>query len=252
MGYILSSDGFAKFMEMLSGCEGSLDLLEGQIGDALAHVKDELHLGKAAMIMEVHPNAFQLRGRSISHDFYTSEKGYATEAIKESYITGNKGVFNMFFHPEIGYVWNEDEKKAVRTLSNAIYISMRRVRLKELVERAMLTDSMTMVSNAMGMKRFVTQIIEKNNHSAYNCAFMNIKNFRYYNQKVGSTQGDELLKVYATKINDFLLPDENITRMGGDNFIVYVKKERVGAFFERMKKINVQLWVDNHPISLDV
>lgn len=252
MGYILSSDGFAKFMEMLSGCEGSLDLLEGQIGDALAHVKDELHLGKAAMIMEVHPNAFQLRGRSISHDFYTSEKGYATEAIKESYITGNKGVFNMFFHPEIGYVWNEDEKKAVRTLSNAIYISMRRVRLKELVDRAMLTDSMTMVSNAMGMKRFVTQIMEKNNHSAYNCAFMNIKNFRYYNQKVGSTQGDELLKIYATKINDFLLPDENITRMGGDNFIVYVKKERVGAFFERMKKINVQLWVDNHPISLDV
>lgn len=252
MGFMLSSEGFAKFMEMILECEDGLERLEEQIGDALVHVKEELHLGKAAMIMEVHPNVFQPRGRSISHDFFTAEGGYATEAVKESYITGNKGVFNLYFHPEFGYEWNEDEKKAVRTLSNAIYMAMRRARLKELVDRAMMTDSMTLVSNAMGMKKFLGQVVAKNNLAAYNCAFMNIKNFRYYNQKIGSAQGDELLKIYATKINDFLLPDENITRMGGDNFIVFVKKERVGAFFERVKKINIQLWIDNQPVSLDV
>lgn len=252
MSYVLCSDGFSKFMEMISNCEDGLDKLEDLIGEALVHVREELHLGKAAMVMEVRPNMYQPRGRSICHDFFTYEKGYATEELKESYITGNKGVFSMIFHAEFGYEWNEDEKKAVRTVSHAIYAAMRRARLKELVDRAMMTDSMTMVSNTAGMKLFLAQVVAKNNLAAYNCAFMNIKNFRYYNQKVGSSLGDELLRVYASKVSDFLLPDENITRMGGDNFIVFVKKERIGAFFERMKKITIQLWVDNQPMSMEV
>lgn len=252
MSYILCSDGFGKFMELISTCEDGLDKLEDRIGDALVYVQEELHLGKAAMVMEVRPNVYQSRGSSIVHDFFTYERGYEAEELKESYVTDNKSIFNMIFHPEIGYVWNEDEKKAIKVLSHAIYIAMRRARLKELVERAMMTDSMTMVSNTVGMKKFIARVMQNNNLAAYNCAFMNIKNFRYYNQKVGSAQGDELLRVYASKISDFILPDENITRMGGDNFIVFVKKERVGIFFERMKKINIQLWVDNQPMSLDV
>ncbi len=252
MGYILCSDGFVKFMEIVTNCEENLDKLEDRIGEALVYVQEELHLGKAAMVMEVRPNMYQPHGRSICHDFFTYEKGYATEELKIDYETSNKSVFHMIFHAELGYEWSEDEKKVIGTLSNAMYAAMRRARLKELVDRAMMTDSMTMVSNTAGMKRFLAQVVAKNNLAAYNCAFMNIKNFRYYNQKVGSAQGDELLRLYAAKVRDFLLPDENITRMGGDNFIVFVKKERIGAFFERMKKINIQLWIDNQPLSMEV
>ena len=52
----------------------------------------------------------------------------------------------------------------------------------------------------------------KRRNMAYNCAFMNIKNFRYYNKKIGSTKGDDLLKMYAAKVNDFLLPDEVVEK----------------------------------------
>ena len=252
MSHIMCSDGFGKFMEIITNCEVGLERLEDQIGEALLHVQEELHLGKAAMVMEVRPNLYQPHGRSICHDFFTYEKGYATEEFKIDYETSNKGVFHMIFHAEFGYAWNEEEKKAINTLSHAIYAAMRRARLKELVDRAMMTDSMTMVSNTSGMKRFLAQAVVKNNLAAYNCVFMNIKNFRYYNQKVGSAQGDELLRLYASKISDFLLPDENITRMGGDNFIVFVKKERMGAFFERTNKITIQLWINNQLMSMEV
>lgn len=252
MSHIMCSDGFGKFMEIITNCEVGLERLEDQIGEALLHVQEELHLGKAAMVMEVRPNMYQPHGRSICHDFFTYEKGYATEEFKIDYETSNKGVFHMIFHAEFGYAWNEEEKKAINTLSHAIYAAMRRARLKELVDRAMMTDSMTMVSNTSGMKRFLAQAVVKNNLAAYNCVFMNIKNFRYYNQKVGSAQGDELLRLYASKISDFLLPDENITRMGGDNFIVFVKKERMGAFFERTNKITIRLWISNQPMSMEV
>lgn len=252
MSHIMCSDGFGKFMDIITNCEVGLERLEDQIGEALLHVQEELHLGKAAMVMEVRPNMYQPHGRSICHDFFTYEKGYATEEFKIDYETSNKGVFHMIFHAEFGYAWNEEEKKAINTLSHAIYAAMRRARLKELVDRAMMTDSMTMVSNTSGMKRFLAQAVVKNNLAAYNCVFMNIKNFRYYNQKVGSAQGDELLRLYASKISDFLLPDENITRMGGDNFIVFVKKERMGAFFERTNKITIQLWINNQPMSMEV
>lgn len=252
MGYILCSDVFCDFMEKILNCEVGLDKLEDQIGKALECVREELHLGKAAMVMEVRPNMYQPRGRSICHDFFTYAGGYEAEEVKESYVTSNSSVFHIIFHAELGYQWNEEDRKAVRVLSNAMYAAMRRARLKELVDRAMMTDSMTMVSNTAGMKRFLAQVVAKNNLAAYNCAFMNIKNFRYYNQKVGSSQGDELLRLYASKVSDFLLPDENITRMGGDNFIVFVKKERIGAFFERMNKITIQLWIDNQPLSMEV
>ena len=252
MGYILCNDNFYKFMDIVSDCEIGLDKLEDRIGEALICIREELHLGKAAMIMEVRPNMYQPHGRTLCHDFYTYKNGYEAEELRESYTTSNSSVFHIIFHPEPGYVWNEDEKKAVRAVSNVIYASMRRARLKELVERAMLTDSMTTVNNVAGVKRFMAEKEAKNQLAAYNCAFMNIKNFRYYNQKVGSTQGDELLRLYAAKIRDFLLPDESIARMGGDNFIVFVKKERMGAFFERMKIIPIQLWVNNQPLSLEV
>ena len=252
MSHIMCSDGFGKFMEIITNCEVGLERLEDQIGEALLHVQEELHLGKAAMVMEVRPNMYQPHGRSICYDFFTYEKGYATEEFKIDYETSNTGIFHMIFHAEFGYAWNEEEKKAINTLSHAIYAAMRRACLKELVDRAMMTDSMTMVSNTSGMKRFLAQAVVKNNLALYNCAFMNIKNFRYYNQKVGSAQGDELLRLYASKISDFLLPDENITRMGGDNFVVFVKKERMGAFFERTHKISIQLWNDNQPMSMEV
>lgn len=252
MGYILCSDGFVKFMEIVTNCEENLDKLEDRIGEALVYVQEELHLGKAAMVMEVRPNMYQPHGRSICHDFFTYEKGYSTEELKIDYETSNKGTFHMIFHAELGYQWNDDEKRVISAVSNAMYAAMRRARLKELVDRAMMTDSMTMVSNTAGMKRFLALVVAKNNLAAYNCVFMNIKNFRYYNQKVGSSQGDELLRLYASKVSDFLLPDENITRMGGDNFIVFVKKERIGAFFERMNKITIQLWIDNQPLSMEV
>ncbi len=252
MGYILCSDVFCDFMEKILNCEVGLDKLEDRIGEALECIRDELHLGKAAMVMEVRPNMYQPRGRSICHDFFTYAGGYETEEVKESYVTSNSSVFHIIFHAELGYQWNEEEKKAVRVLSNTIFAAMRRARLKELVDRAMLTDSMTAVSNVAGMKHFLADIEAKNQLAAYNCAFMNIKNFRYYNQKIGSAQGDELLRLYAANVDDFLLPDENIARMGGDNFIVFVKKERVGAFFERMKNITIKLWINNEPITMDV
>ncbi|MBQ3517298.1 MAG: hypothetical protein IJA29_08760, partial [Lachnospiraceae bacterium] len=166
MSYILCSDGFNKFMDLIANCENGLENLENLIGEALVHVQEELHLGKAAMVMEVRPNMYQPHGRSICHDFYTYGKGYSTEELRESYVTGNKGVFHMIFHAEVGYTWNEEEQRAIRTLSHAIYAAMRRARLKELVDRAMLTDSMTMVSNAAGMKRFMESVMAQNKLAA--------------------------------------------------------------------------------------
>lgn len=252
MGDILCSKGFGKFMEMISECENGLEYVEDRIGEALVHVQEELHLGKAAMVMEVRPNVYQPRGGSLCHDFFNYEGGYYAEAVEKSFITSNKGIFHLYFYPQLGYEWNDEEKAAIETLAHVIYIVMRRVRLKALVDKAMMTDSMTHVSNTIGMKQYAKKLVEKNLLANYNCAFFNIKNFRYYNQKVGSAQGDELLKSYATKINDFLLADENVTRMGGDNFIIFVKKERVGALFDLVKKVNIQLWIDNKPMSLDV
>ena len=250
MGNVLCGDGFAKFMEIVTEHEVGLEKLEDLIGDALVYVRDELHLGKAAMIMEVLPTIYQPHGRTICHDFYTYEAGYGSEHMLESYATGDKATLKLYFHPEIGYAWQEDEKQAIRTLARYIYVIMRRARLKELVERATMTDSMTLVANNQGMKRFMKQVDEQNKLSLYNCAFMNIKNFRYYNQQVGSGQGDELLRLYAVQINDFLLPDESVSRMGGDNFIVFIKKERVNAFIEHMKKVVIEMWVNHKPLVL--
>ena len=78
----MCSDGFGKFMEIITNCEIGLDHLEDRIGEALMHVQEELHLGKAAMVMEVRPNMYQPHGRSICHDFFTYEKGMQPKSLK--------------------------------------------------------------------------------------------------------------------------------------------------------------------------
>ena len=61
----------------------------------------------------------------------------------------------------------------------------------------------------------------------YAVIFANIQNMKYFNKMFGSDVGDQILQVYATTLSNLCDRDEYITRPGGDNFLLAIKKERL-------------------------
>lgn len=85
-------------------------------------------------------------------------------------------------------------------------------------------DPLTKVFNRLFLDDLITGVY-KINLFDYNVLFIDADNFKYVNDTFGHLVGDELLAIVSKTINLFLKPDEYILRFGGDEFIVFIKKD---------------------------
>jgi len=86
----------------------------------------------------------------------------------------------------------------------------------------------------------------------YTGLFLNLKNFKFINRKVGSDGGDEVLQKYAKELKHFLVKGEHISRLGGDNFIVIVYKHRLQDFLNFLEKVEIPIYVDDEEHLIQV
>ena len=104
-------------------------------------------------------------------------------------------------------------------------IGMRKVRAfkqkqEEEKQRLIDRDSLTGVLSLVGFRKKVRQLIEENPDTRYLLSYNNIKNFKFINSSMGRQAGDELLRFWASKLNENLGDNEAIGRIEGDHFVV--------------------------------
>lgn len=102
-------------------------------------------------------------------------------------------------------------------------------------------DGLTSIDNADGIMLHIVFLKLSNKLSKYNSAFLNICDLSYVNNLSGSVGGDLLLRNYAQTINSFLNKDERIGRLGGDNFIILIRKEHTASFLEKINPLSVTI-----------
>ncbi|WP_051656560.1 putative bifunctional diguanylate cyclase/phosphodiesterase [Butyrivibrio sp. AE3004] len=78
----------------------------------------------------------------------------------------------------------------------------------------------------------------------YTAFYFNLKGFGNINQRYGMQNGDRIIVQFSEKVCDFLIDDEVLGHLGGDNFVAIVKKERKEKFCRLLNGIEILLGID--------
>ena len=196
------------------------------IRQALGDVAENIRLGRA--VLSVKAASDKIKTAELGDtELYTSPAGYEDSAVAVSMASKQGGVMSVSVYPEKGIGWNEAEKQAMELIAKTCCLLCSRAKAVELMEKVRFIDNLTGVANTDGFTRYIGMLAAKGELVNYAAAFMNIKNFKYVNKVYGSGQGDKLLKLFAESMSSFIGTDGKFARLGGDNFILLIKKGRV-------------------------
>jgi len=83
-------------------------------------------------------------------------------------------------------------------------------------------DSLTSLSNRRGFVSFMKEMVSKEEHQAYYSIlfYLDLNQFKYINDSLGHSFGDKLLVAVSERLKVLVDEHNNLTRMGGDEFIV--------------------------------
>jgi len=85
-----------------------------------------------------------------------------------------------------------------------------------------LHDSLTSLNNRRGFREFMEEMISKKEHQTYYSTlfYMDLNQFKYINDSLGHSFGDKLLIAVSERLKLLVNEHYNLTRMGGDEFII--------------------------------
>jgi len=85
-------------------------------------------------------------------------------------------------------------------------------------------DPLTSLCNRRGFREFMENMIhEKKHHSHFSLLFyLDLNQFKYINDSLGHTFGDNLLIEISKRLQLLMDNENNLTRLGGDEFIIVV------------------------------
>ncbi len=94
----------------------------------------------------------------------------------------------------------------------------------EELQYSALHDSLTSLSNRRGFRKYMEKMISQEKHSSYYSAlfYLDLNQFKQVNDSLGHAMGDKVLAAIAKRLTHQIGDAENITRLGGDEFIIVV------------------------------
>lgn len=113
-------------------------------------------------------------------------------------------------------------------------------------------DSLTGILNTAGFMKQGTALCEERRQADYTGLFLNIKGFRYINQRFGFTHGDDAMRKYAQRIQTLLLPDELFARLGCDNYALLIQKGRVDSLLDSLLSIRIHVQLEDFVNTFDL
>lgn len=109
-------------------------------------------------------------------------------------------------------------------------------RTKELLISKSQIDPLTGILNRSAGKELINSYFENFNNLYYGFVILDIDYFKQINDTFGHTIGDEVLKEFSNLLEQFFAHDDIISRLGGDEFIVFMKDIKKDECFEVVSK----------------
>lgn len=227
-----------EFFECISGDADTQQQRIQCIRNGLAAIADRLRLGKAEITVDIPKNRFMPLGERSSVVLYEREvTELGTPVDIEMKIRTGGTVFIKDYPYGPGY--SEEEIQTHRFIFREIFIQYNRTLAQCMLEKIMNTDINTGVANQNSLMYYAVNLIKNGRIGDYTGIFFNIHNFKYVNKVFDYSQGDVILRNYAHMVKSYLDSDEEIARLGGDNFVVICRNENASDFISKIKDVHM-------------
>lgn len=142
------------------------------------------------------------------------------EAIDYLYPLNDTRADQISIYPKKGY----SEIPEYSIFANLLFLITYEITTTRVLNRSRYIDQQTGVPNLRAVKEKISSLVKDGDYSDYIIIYSNIQNFKYLNDCGGVECGDKAIVMYTQKLVALAEEDEAIGRLGGDHFIICVKK----------------------------
>ena len=247
----LYSENYKKFIRGVNNSDYTIQEIANYTKKSMYLVADDLHIGRLEAIVVAKPNLIDRVGYDGKELLYMSKDGYSPNLYSMDFKTGSGVSITMNAYPIKDYVWNDEEKDDLYFICSNFFQLFERSRMASIIHRASLTDSMTGAYNINGMLKAGSDIMMKGKLSNYSTVFTNMKNLKLINRNLGNEQGDNVLRGFVDKLSGFMFPEEAVARLGGDNFVILIRTDRVRDLIRLLSPLKLTVDVSGEQKNLE-
>lgn len=227
-----------EFFECIGGDADTQQQRIQCIRNGLAAIADRLRLGKAEITVDIPKNRFMPLGERSSAVLYEEEGAELGIPVDIEMKIRTGGTVLIKDYP-YGSGYSEEELQTHRFIFKEIFIQYNRTLAQCMLEKIMHTDINTGVANQDSLMYYAVNLIKNGRIDDYTGIFFNIHNFKYVNKVFDYSQGDVILRNYSQMVKTYLDSDEEIARLGGDNFVVICRNENASDFINKIKDVHI-------------
>lgn len=168
--------------------------------------------------------------------FYCEGEADESRALVYSETAENGNVARYRFVALAGSAdWDEMEVDKIRLLSKMLFVYNGRSRILKLVEKLIFRDPQLKIYNHAYFMKTCGMLIKAECIGNYGACYFNLKRFSHVNQQIGRDEATRVMASFIRGLQEILVEEECICRIGGDNFIVLFRKENFESVLDYLK-----------------
>ena len=233
---------FFRFWNKLTTISIQGEKVYAALSDALIQVCPILHISKIEVMINAPANRVYPEGVSGRRLLYSDGVADVFHPLTEEFTTEEGGDVRFELFWARGSKQNEEVLFWAYQVIQVLYMFLGRARISKMLHLSMKTDHTTGLPNLSVYLHRIEELIQMGRIMDYAAVFFNIRNFKYINTIVSNYQdGDGIMRQYTAKATALLESDEIMARLGGDNYVVLVRKNRLDLFLDKLDEIVVNV-----------
>lgn len=166
--------------------------------------------------------------KSAPHIYYDDGNADSTRVLKftENNVRACKANYS-FMQSKSGQDWSEEEVQQIEAFEKLIYTFCDRSYASTIAKDLSMFDNELMVYPLTFFLATVKNLIRQGRIGEFGGVYFNIKHFSSINDRFGRDCATNIMKQFIHGIQEKILYEECICRVGGDNFVVLFKKDNL-------------------------
>ncbi|MBQ5414374.1 MAG: GGDEF domain-containing protein [Schwartzia sp.] len=183
---------------------------------------------------------------------YENDIGQVGSDCITSSLSSEVGVdMEVMVYADVDHNFTDTERSYAQFLMQMVFHVIGRMQIMGLLELTRVTDAITGIPNAVGLKSFIGRVVAMHEQDGYTSVFLNFKNFKYINQRVGMQNGNIILRYFSMAMQRMLERDEEIiARLGGDNFFLLARDEHIDDIEKRLNNFMLEFDDGGNTLSI--
>ena len=166
--------------------------------------------------------------KSAPHIYYDDGNADSTRVLKftENNVRAGKANYS-FMQSKSGQDWSDEEVQQIEAFEKLIYTFCDRSYASTIAKDLSMFDNDLMVYPLTFFLATVKNLIRQGRIGEFGGVYFNIKHFSSINDRFGRDCATNIMKQFIHGIQEKILYEECICRVGGDNFVVLFKKDNL-------------------------